>query len=152
MTPETPIHTGTDFVEPTCATTNGRSFQLADIAVLGSTVLAASGHLTIKAGLNGTISAFGHANSLERLAIYFRQPLVILGLFIYALGTAMWVFAVSKRDISYIFPIAALNYVVVTLGGVILFAEEISPKRWLGVAVVVLGVALMQTTGRKVSR
>lgn len=152
MTPETPIGPETILVEPVRTAQAERAFQLADMAVLGAVLLAASGHLMIKAGLNGAVFAAVHATSVGRLLIYFGQPLVVLGLCIYGLGTAMWIFAVSKRDISYVFPIAALNYVLVTVGGMVLFAETIPPKRWMGIAVVVLGVALMQSAGRKGAR
>ena len=126
--------------------------QWADYAVLGSVLLAACGHLMIKAGLNGAIAAATHAMFLERLVVYFRQPLVVLGLGVYGIGTAMWVFAVSKHDISYVFPITALNYVLVTLGGMFLFAEVITAKRWLGICVVIVGVAIMQSSGRRGNR
>jgi len=130
-----------------------RAFQVADLSVLGSVLLAALGHLMIKAGLNGAANAAAmHASIVERLVVYFSQPYVLLGLTIYGFGTAMWIFAVSKRDISYVFPITALNYVLVTLGGKFLFAEVIPLKRWVGVAVVIIGVALMQSAGRKGSR
>jgi multidrug transporter EmrE-like cation transporter len=126
--------------------------QWADLAVLGSVLLAACGHLMIKAGLNGAISIAAHAILIERLLIYFRQPLVVLGLGIYGIGTAMWIFAVSKHDISYVFPITALNYVLVTVGGMFLFSEVIPLKRWLGICVVIIGVAMMQSAGRKGNR
>ena len=126
--------------------------QWADFAVLGSVLLAACGHLMIKAGLNGAIAVATHAMFMERLLIYVRQPLVVLGLGVYGIGTAMWVFAVSKHDISYVFPITALNYVLVTLGGMFLFAEVIPAKRWLGICVVIVGVAMMQSAGRKGKR
>ena len=60
----------------------------------------------------------------------------------------MWVFAVSKKEISYLFPLSALNYVAVAVGGMLLFGELISAGRWLGIAVVVVGVVLMQRSGR----
>ena len=128
------------------------AIQWADVAVLGSVMLAACGHLMIKAGLNGAISIAAHAMLIERLLIYFKQPLVVVGLGIYGIGTAMWVFAVSKHDISYVFPITALNYVLVTLGGMFLFSESIPLKRWLGICVVIIGVAMMQSAGRKGNR
>lgn len=126
--------------------------QIADLAVLGAVLLAASGHLMIKAGLNISAAKATHSSIFQRLGAYFTQPYVLLGLAIYGAGTAMWIFAVSKRDISYVFPITALNYVLVTLGGKFLFAETIPAKRWVGIAVVIIGVALMQSAGRQGSR
>ena len=75
----------------------------------------------------------------------------VLGLGIYATGTVLWIHAVSQRHISFLYPLTALNYAIVALGGRFLFAEAISAKRWLGIGVVVLGVAMLQLsyTGAK---
>lgn len=124
-----------------------RAFQAVDLAVFGAVILAAVGHLMIKAGLAGAVASASHASILGRLLVYFSQPYVLLGLAVYGIGTAMWVLAVSKHDISYVYPLSALNYVLVTLGGRFLFSESIPGKRWLGVAVVVAGIVLMQTSG-----
>jgi len=129
------------------------SFQLAEMAVLGSVLLATTGHLMIKAGLIVAARVITlQASTLSRLVHYFSQPWVLLGLAIYGIGTALWVFAVSKRDISHVFPITALNYVLIILGGKFLFSEIIPLRRWLGVAVVIIGVAMMQSAGRKGTR
>jgi len=129
------------------------TFAFADLSVFGSVLLAALGHLMIKAGLNGAAGSVAVQGSIiERLGAYFSQPYVLLGLTVYGVGTALWVFAVSKREISYVFPITALNYVLVTLGGKFLFAEAIPLKRWIGIAVVIVGVGLMQSAGREGSR
>lgn len=106
----------------------------------------------IKAGLNSVGALDSHASLVLRLANYFVQPFVVAGLAVYGLGTAMWIFAVSKRDISYLFPLTALNYVLVMLGGEILFVEQVPFKRWAGVALVIVGVAVMQNSSRKGSR
>lgn len=149
MTPEIPSSVDITLVRPM---PTARIFELADVAVLGAVLLAASAHLTIKAGLNGAVVAAAHSTILQKLVIYFTQPLIVLGLAVYGVGTLLWILAVSKRDISYVFPIAALNYVLVMVGGMVLFAESIPPKRWVGIAVVIFGVVLMQTAGRKGTR
>jgi drug/metabolite transporter (DMT)-like permease len=138
-----------NLTQPVRTTTKNHTFGVAGLAVFGAVTLAAIGHLMIKAGLTGVAAATSHTATLHRLVIYFSQPYVLLGLTIYGLGTAMWVFAVSKHDISYVFPISALNYVLVTLGGKFLFGEVIPVKRWAGVALVIVGVAFMQSRGRE---
>src|SRR5579883_1306581 len=98
----------------------GLRVGLAELALLGSIVFAASGHLLIKEGLNVAAS-----------------------------GTLARIFAVSKREISYLFPLTALNYVVVALGGRLLFDESIPLKRWAGILVVVCGVILMNQSSEE---
>ena len=134
--------------ETIVTTPKNQTFAVIDLAVFGAVILAAVGHLMIKAGLAGALAAASHATMLGRLFVYFSQPYVLLGLAIYGIGTAMWILAVSKHDISYVYPLSALNYVLVTLGGRFLFSESIPAKRWAGVVVVVVGVALMQSSGR----
>jgi drug/metabolite transporter (DMT)-like permease len=126
--------------------------RMAELAVLGSVLLAATGHLLIKSGLNALKASGVPSGLIPRLLNYLLQPAVTGGLAIYAFGTAAWVFAVSRRDISYLFPLSAMNYVVVALGGVWLFGERIPSMRWLGILVVFTGVWLMQRWGAEESR
>ncbi len=121
----------------------GLRIGLAEVALLGSIVFAASGHLLIKEGLNVAASATMREAIGLRILAYLSQPSVFLGLCVYGIGTLAWIFAVSKREISYLFPLTALNYVVVAFGGRLLFGESIPLKRWVGILVVVCGVVLM---------
>lgn len=119
------------------------------IALVGSVSFAAVGHLLIKFGLLQVAhSAAGHATG-SKLVLYITNPVVFTGLSIYGVGTLMWVFAVSRKEISFLYPLTALNYGFIALGGKMLFGEIISPARWIGIAIVVFGVILMQKSGAK---
>lgn len=118
-------------------------------AALAAIVLASSGHLLIKFGLLSMTHPVVSMNPVVRLGHYLLQPPVAAGLAIYGLGTLFWISAVSRRDISFLYPLTALNYVVVSLGGKLLFGEATSPGRWTGIAVVVAGVALLQLSMRE---
>jgi drug/metabolite transporter (DMT)-like permease len=83
---------------------------------------------------------------VTRLMTYMFAPRVVLGLLIYGVGTLLWIVAVAKRDISYVYPISALNYVIVVMAGKWVLGESISTGRWLGVLVVMVGVAVLQTS------
>lgn len=83
-----------------------------------------------------------------RIAHYFFAPAAIAGLAIYGTGTLLWIYAVSQRSISFLYPLTALTYVMVALGGKFLFAENISSERWLGIGVVVLGVAMLHLSAK----
>lgn len=126
-----------------------RGKHQAEWAVFGSILLAVVGHLLIKFGLNAVSkTAVFHLGLIHRVLVYVLQPAVFFGLATYALGTLLWVLAVSKREISYLFPLSAMNYVLVAIGGMVLFGEAIPVGRWLGILVVVAGVVLMQWWGR----
>jgi len=110
----------------------------------GAIVLASCGHLLIKVGLVAAVRGVAYPGMLPKILHYLLEPEVAAGLAIYAAGTALWISAVSRRNISFLYPLTALNYVLVGMGGRLFLGEHISTGRWLGIAVVVAGVALMQ--------
>ena len=120
-------------------------------AAFGAILLASCGHLLIKLGLVAAAQGTAYPGLPERMLHYLLQPAVAGGLAIYGLGTLLWISAVSRRNISFLYPLTALNYVLVSMGGKVLFGENISTGRWIGIAVVVASVALLQlsVTGEK---
>ena len=114
----------------------------------GAIALAACGHLLIKLGLTAAAQSTLPATPIQNIFHYLLQPAVPLGLCIYGVGTLLWIRAVSRHNISFLYPLTALNYVIVSLGGKILFHESLSAGRCIGIAVVVLGVALLQLSAR----
>ena len=118
---------------------------------LGAILLASCGHVLIKMGLVAAAHGTSEMGLVQRIVQYVLQPGVAAGLAVYGFGTLLWIAAVSRRNISFLYPLTALNYVLVTMGGTLFFGEHISAGRWIGIAVVVLGVALLQlsVTGEK---
>ena len=112
-------------------------------SAFGAVLLGSAGHLLIKLGL--TIAASNPAAGIVlRIGHYLTQPWVLAGLSIYGAGTLLWIYAVSRRHISFLYPLTALTYALVAVGGRFFFGEAISTGRWAGIGVVVLGVALLQ--------
>jgi uncharacterized membrane protein len=111
-----------------------------------SSVCVVSGHLMIKAGLNAlTRNAAANANLglVARMAHVLLQPQVVGGLLIYGFGTVCWMIAVSQKDISFLFPLSSVNYVLVVAASALLFGEVISDKRAAGVGLIVVGMIVL---------
>lgn len=109
-----------------------------------SSVCVVSGHLMIKAGLNAlTRSGAASSDLIGRVAHTLMQPEVVGGLLVYGFGTVCWMIAVSQKDISFLFPLSSVNYVLVVAASAVLFAEVISTKRALGVALIVVGMIVL---------
>ncbi len=51
--------------------------------------------------------------------------------------------ALSWADLTYVLPATSLSYVVVALIALIGFHEEMSPTRWLGIALIAAGVGFV---------
>jgi len=49
----------------------------------------------------------------------------------------------SFEDVSFVFPVTALSYLVGALGGIFFLGERVSWQRWIGIALVCIGVSLV---------
>ena len=68
------------------------------------------------------------------------SPYIVMGMALYSVGFLAWLGAMSKFGLSYVYPFTSMNYVLVLLFSWIVFNEPLSPIRWLGVAVIILGI------------
>ena len=68
------------------------------------------------------------------------SPYIVMGMALYSVGFLAWLGAMSKFGLSYVYPFTSMNYVLVLLFSWIVFSEPLSPIRWLGVAVIILGI------------
>lgn len=75
-----------------------------------------------------------------------RRPELGVALALLGAGTVLWLFALYAMDVSRAFPFLALSSVLVTLVARFVLGERVAPLRWVGVALVALGVALVAST------
>lgn len=68
---------------------------------------------------------------------------VLLGVALYALSTLAWLAALSRGELSELYPIVSLNYALVLIVGWLAFGESITAAKVAGVALILLGVALV---------
>jgi drug/metabolite transporter (DMT)-like permease len=71
------------------------------------------------------------------------QPWVALGVVLLMLWTASRMALLSWADLSYVLPVTSVGYVLVALAGRMLLHEQITPKRWMGILLIMTGVALV---------
>lgn len=113
------------------------------VAFAASSLFVVSGHLLIKAGLNAAAGAAAQSVGLARLVQAVLHWEVITGLLIYILGCICWMIAAAQREISFLYPLSSINYVLVVIVSYVMFSEAISLQRATGVAMIVLGMVLM---------
>jgi drug/metabolite transporter (DMT)-like permease len=65
------------------------------------------------------------------------------GLVAYGFSVLSWLFVLKRVPLSIAAPLVALVYVGVPLASRIVFSDAITPKMWLGMLLVVLGVSLV---------
>jgi len=108
-------------------------------AVLLSVLLNAAGQLLFKSARLIQPEA--------PLPILFLYPETWLGFVVYGLSAVVWLWVLTRAQLSYAYPILALTFPLVVALSAFFFAESVSTLRWLGVGVIVLGVSLLARTG-----
>lgn len=95
------------------------------------------GNFFLKRGMPGELPT-----PAAYIAVLF-QPWVALGVALLILWLSSRMALLSWADLSYVLPVTSIGYVLVALAGKLLLHEEISPKRWAGIALIMVGVALV---------
>jgi drug/metabolite transporter (DMT)-like permease len=78
----------------------------------------------------------------------FRIPWMWLGITLLTLGFFSLLAVLSFREVSFVVPVSALSYAAGAFGAKLFLGERISRNRWLGIAVVTLGVTLVWLSRR----
>lgn len=108
--------------------------------VISSVVLAGVGQLVFKAALRST----GELNlSLEMYLWFLSNPLLLLGLGIYGLSAMLWLLTLMRAELSFAYCFLSLSYLIVILGGGLLFHEEISATRLSGLVLIIVGIFII---------
>ncbi len=63
-----------------------------------------------------------------------------IGIGLYILNFFFWITALSKADLSVVYPVGSTNYIIVMILSMVFLHEQISPLRWLGVAFIIVGI------------
>ena len=87
-------------------------------------------------------------NSILRFLLRaVRSGWVWLALPLLAVSFYSLLILLSWAPLSVVIPASAFNYVVGTVGAKYILKEQVSLKRWMGVLMVCLGVAMVLVTG-----
>ena len=107
------------------------------------------GNFFLKRGVPAQLGA-----PLDYITVLFR-PTVALGVMLLILWMVSRMALLSWADLSYVLPVTAMGYVLVALAGRLLLHEQITVRRWTGIALIMTGVGLVsggtapQTVARK---
>ncbi len=81
--------------------------------------------------------------SVETMVQLWVHPGVFLAFSLIILGGVMWLYAMSKVHLSFMYPFMSLNYVVILFGSEFGLHESVSWYRYSAVGLIVLGLLLV---------
>ena len=118
------------------------------ILVLMAAMLGGVGHVMLAKGMK-TVGDLTEAppgrlgGMVGRVAL---NPWVVAGVVLQAVFFFMYLTLLSRAEVSWLLPITAFDYLFVVLLAQYLLAEAVTPVRWAGVGLIVVGVALVSRT------
>ena len=72
-----------------------------------------------------------------------KVPWMWLGISMMAVAFFSLLAVLSIENVSFVVPVTALNYAAGALGGKFFLGERVTPRRWVGVLIVCIGVTLV---------
>jgi multidrug transporter EmrE-like cation transporter len=110
-------------------------------AILVSILFGVSGQLLLKTGMLRVNQDGGALGSLYARAV--MQPAIWLGLVCFGISMLVWLFVLSRLEMSVAFPFLGLNYILIMIGARVFFGETIGLAKIGGTACIVLGILLI---------
>lgn len=102
--------------------------------------------MKIGAGQMGAVQLNSAQAATHFLLKIFTSPTVLGGMALYFFSAAVWLYLLTKLDISIVQPILALTYVVTPILAIFFLGEGVPLSRWAGIAVIILGVFIVART------
>jgi len=98
--------------------------------ILTGVLLNAGAQLLLKAGTNAR--PLGLALAIE--------PHILGGLACYVVSVVVWVIGLSKVPVSIAYPMLSIGYVVNAIAAYYLLNEAVTPLRFTGIGIIIVGV------------
>ena len=73
----------------------------------------------------------------------FSRPYLWLGMIFGFSNVVVWVLSLQRYDLSYAYPFVSISYILIILGGKVIFKEHIDRFKLAGIICIGLGAAML---------
>ena len=115
------------------------------LLVLLSEIFVAVGQIFFKKTTNtlDSYSLKGVHTKIRFLNDVFTKPLIWAGFLSMAIGLVIWLVALAQGDLSLVFPIGSLQFILILFSAHFFLNEKIDKMKLLGTFLVVFGIILI---------
>jgi drug/metabolite transporter (DMT)-like permease len=108
-------------------------------------VFEAAGVVCLKKGITkvGEVRQVSAAEIVRVVKAGATSPSVLLGVFFEALFFGCLLILMAESDISFLWPLTALSFVMTTVAALVFLGERVSSVRWAGVVFIMIGAGLI---------
>ena len=117
-----------------------------EVALLFFIVVAGTaGELCVSRAMKsiGEVHDFRPRSILRFVIRSLRLPWMWLGVTLMSLGFFSLLAILSFQEVSFVVPVSALSYAAGAFGAKVFLGERINRNRWIGIAVVCIGVTIV---------
>jgi drug/metabolite transporter (DMT)-like permease len=123
-----------------------RALRATTLLLVGFSVcMSIAAQLSLRHGM----ASLGDRGGLSLFLAAARSTWVPLGILFYGLGTVSWLALLARVDLAVAYPLGSLNHVFIALFAALLLNEVVPWLRWLGVALIVIGIFVIAHGERK---
>jgi drug/metabolite transporter (DMT)-like permease len=97
----------------------------------------------MKRGMNTVGEVFLKDIFTSKLFRMVFQKHVFIGLFLYGMSSILWMVALSRGELSYLYPLIGAGYIITSLLAWFFFKENLTWIRFLGIFLISSGVFLV---------
>ena len=115
------------------------------IVMFIAVVFGALGDVSLSKGMKA-VNAMATDGVINTFIATMTNPYVIGGIFLLIVFLCLYLASLSWEELSYVLPLTAADYVLVTLFAYFLLKEDVSPLRWTGSVLVAIGIGLVART------
>lgn len=113
------------------------------IVIIFSVFLNAAAQLFLKKGSQVLNEPDVNENIFSLFMTVFFNSSIISGLSCYAISILLWIYALSKVDVSIAYPMISIGFIFNALAAWYLFSEPLGLYKLIGIFFIIVGVILI---------
>jgi drug/metabolite transporter (DMT)-like permease len=105
-------------------------------------------HLGLKVCADAAgIKVVGVATALHFAFRIMKMPLAWLSVFFSLLSLFLWIFVLTKAELSFAFSLDSMHHVFILVAAKFILKEDVGSRRWLGTIAIMVGIFLVAGSG-----
>jgi multidrug transporter EmrE-like cation transporter len=120
------------------------------LLILVSVLLTSGSQILLKYGMTRPavkLALADQASPLVSFQAIATSPAVLMGMTFFGLSAVLWLFVLAKIPLSTAYPFIAIGIIITVVAGRFLFAEPVSLFKLFGIALVIVGVICVGSSG-----
>ena len=81
--------------------------------------------------------------SFKGITSYFINIYFVIGCILYAIATVLWLYLLSQKQLSDIYPLQSISYPLIALVGMLFFKESVTLNKTIGLLLIFFGATFM---------